>query len=71
MLSSLYFSNIPFDSKLTQKTIYKVHHQFDMLELNNKSDSSIYVSYEDATTAVKEVLAELKASVKVEMEKYI
>ncbi len=70
MLSSLYFSNIPFDSKLTQKTIYKVHHQFDMLELNNKSDASTYVSYEDATTAVKEVLAGLKASVKVEMEKY-
>lgn len=49
MLSSLYFSNIPFDSKLTQKTICKVHHQFDMLELNNKPESSTYVSYQDAT----------------------
>ncbi|ACH64406.1 hypothetical protein [Aliivibrio fischeri] len=70
MLSSLYFPNIPFDSKLTQKTIYKVHRQFDMLELNNKSDPSSYISYGDATKTVKEVLSELKASVKLEMKKY-
>ncbi|CAH7024493.1 conserved hypothetical protein [Vibrio chagasii] len=70
MLSSLYFPNIPFESKSTQEIICKVQYQFDILELNNKSDHRSYISYEDSTGVVKEVLSELKGLVRLEMAKY-
>lgn len=70
MLSSLYFPHIPFDAKSIQGMISKVQYQFDILELNNKSDHSSYVSYDDATKVVKEVLSELKNSIRLEMKKY-
>ncbi|OEB83477.1 hypothetical protein BBM86_08955 [Vibrio parahaemolyticus] len=70
MLSALYFSSIPFDPSATQSIVYKVHRQFDSIELNNKIDSKSYVSYVDATKEVKDVLTALKSSVKLEMKKY-
>ncbi|MEZ9237444.1 hypothetical protein [Shewanella sp. 10N.286.52.A9] len=69
MLVTLYFPSITFDPKSTQTTLLKVHHQFDMVEINNKSDRSSYESYENSTNTVKEVLSTLKSLVKYEMSK--
>lgn len=70
MLSALYFSNIQFKPKTTQSIIYKVHHQFEVLELNNKSNPKNYVSYKDATERIKLIITDLKSSVKQEMGKH-
>ena len=70
MLSTLYFPNIPFEPKTTQSIVYKVHRQFDILELNNKPNPKTYVSYKDATEQIKETLTDLKSSVKQEMGKH-
>ncbi|NOH56317.1 hypothetical protein F0266_25755 [Vibrio coralliilyticus] len=70
MLSALYFPSIPFDPSSTQSIVYKVHHQFDSVELNRQIDPKTFVSYGDATKEVKGVLAALKSSVKLEIKKY-
>ncbi|GAL31221.1 hypothetical protein JCM19239_6606 [Vibrio variabilis] len=70
MLSALYFPNIQFEPKTTQSIIYKVHRQFDVLELNNKSVPKTYVSYKDATEHIKDILKDLKSLVKQEMGKH-
>tara|TARA_R110002033_G_scaffold170935_3_gene214839 strand:- start:8520 stop:9029 length:510 start_codon:yes stop_codon:yes gene_type:complete len=69
MLVRLYFPSITYDPKSTQSTLLKVHHQFDMVEMNNISDPSSYESYESSTNTVKEVLSTLKSLVKGEMSK--
>lgn len=70
MLSALYFPSIPFDPSWTQTIVYKVHHQFESVELNRQIDPKTFVSYGDATKEVKDILTTLKSSVKLEMKKY-
>ncbi|MGF1767071.1 hypothetical protein L4D06_06760 [Enterovibrio makurazakiensis] len=70
MLSALYFPTIPFDPSSTQSIVYKVHRQFDAVELNQKTHPKDYISYADATQSLIQVLSGLKSSVKLEMKKY-
>ncbi|KAB7692059.1 hypothetical protein GBN24_06670 [Plesiomonas shigelloides] len=64
MLSSLYFPDIKFNPKSTQKMIYDIHRQFDTGDMYIKSKSNIYISYSDATKDIKKSLSELKELVK-------
>lgn len=70
MLSALYFPSILFDPSTTQLVLYRVHHQFDSGDLNQQVVSKSYLSYQDATKEVKDVITELKSAVKNEMKKY-